>query len=467
MVDLRVATLTGPDTVLGEADVEDFRSSLRGEMICPGDAGYDEARKVWNGMIDRRPGLIVRCAGVSDVINSVNFARTNDLLVAVRGGGHNVRGNAVCDGGIVIDMSQMKGIRVDPRRRTARAQAGLTWLDYDIETQAFGLASPGGTVSDTGIAGLTLGGGIGWLSGKHGLACDNLLSVDMVTADGRFLTASPTENADLFWGVRGGGGNFGVVTSFEYQLHPVGPVLAGLLVHPFEKAKEVLEIYRDLSSTFPDEINTLAGFLSLPDGTPAVGILVCYNGPLESGEKALRPLREFGSPLSDEIRPMAYTELQTLLDEAVPSGRQYYFKSSFTRDINDEIIEALVDYYSKATSPLSIVMFQQMGGATGRVGEGETAFSHRDARYDFVIAAAWEDPGESEVHIRWARDLWEAIERFTTGGSYINHLGLEAEEGSDQIKAGYGGNYERLIALKNKYDPTNLFRHNPNIKPTG
>ena len=313
MAELRVATMNGPDTVLDEGAVDDFRAGLRGEMICPGDLLYEDARKVWNGMIDRRPGLIVRCAGVSDVINSVNFARTNSLLVSVRGGGHNVAGNSVCDGGIVIDTSRMKGMRVDPVSRTSRAQPGLTWFDYDVETQAFGLASPGGTVSDTGIAGLTLGGGIGWLSGKHGLACDNLLSVDIVTADGQFRTASATENEDLFWGVRGGGGNFGVVTSFEYQLHPVGPVLAGLLVYSFDKAKETLKFYRDFSGSIPDEMNTLGGLMTLPDGTRAVGVLACYNGPIEAGERALRPLREFGPPLSDEIKPMAYTYLQTML----------------------------------------------------------------------------------------------------------------------------------------------------------
>ena len=467
MAELRVATMTGPDTVLEEGAVDDFRAGLRGEIICPGDLLYEGARKVWNGMIDRRPGLIVRCAGVSDAINSVNFARTNSLLVSVRGGGHNVAGNSVCDAGMVIDTSRMKGMRVDPISRTARAQAGLTLGEYDRETQVFALASPAGTVSDTGIAGLTLGGGIGWLSGKYGLACDNLLSVDIVTADGSFLTVSDSQHQDLFWGVKGAGGNFGVVTSFEYQLHSLGPVMGGMLLYPFDKAKETLKFYRDFSSSIPDEMNTMAGLMTLPDGSPVVGVIACHIGPFEAAEKALRPLREFGPPISDEIRPRPYVQFQSMLDQATPAGRQYYFKSNFTTDISDEVIDALVEYYSKATSPLSMVMFQQMGAATTRVSADTTAFDHREAVYDFVIGAVWEDPGESEVHVRWARDLWEATERYTTRGIYINNLGIEAEDGADQIRAGYRGNYQRLAALKNKYDPANLFRHNPNIRPAG
>ena len=446
--------------------MEGFKSNLRGEVLCPGDQGYDEARKVWNGMVDKKPSIIARCAGVADVINSVNFARTNNLLVSVRGGGHNIPGNSVCDGGIVIDTSQMKSVRVHPVGRTARAEPGLTWAELDHEAQAFGLATTGGTVSETGIAGLTLGGGIGWLGGKHGLTCDNLLSVDIVTADSRFLTVSATENEDLFWGMRGGGGNFGIVTSFEYQLHPVGQMLAGMVIHPFKKAKEVLQFYRDFSSTIPDEVNTMAGFITSPEGDAAVAIIVCYSGPIEAGEEALRPLREFGPPLADLIRPMAYGDVQTMFDAGAPAGRQYYMKSLFMKDIGDEAIDTMVAHFAKVTSPLTSMIFQQLGNATNRVGINETAFVHRDARYEWTCLSSWLDPGESKVHLRWAREFAEAIHPFTTGGIYVNQVGTEAEDGSDQIKAAYGASYQRLVALKNKYDPTNMFSHNQNIKPT-
>ena len=297
MKDLRISTTTGTDTVLDEATVQGFKTGMRGPLLRPGDAGYDEARTVWNGMIDRKPALIARCAGVADVIQAVNFARTHHLLVSVRGGGHNVTGTAVCDGGLMIDLSQMRSVRVDPSRRTVRAEGGTKWMDFDHETQAFGLATTGGTCSDTGIAGLTLGGGIGWLGGKYGMASDNLMSVDIVTADGQFRTASATEHADLFWGVRGGGGNFGVVTSFEYQLYPVGPlVLGGMVLHPFDQAKAVFNFYSEFSSDIPDELTTACGLLTSSAGSPAVAIVACYNGPLEAGEEVLRPLREFGSP---------------------------------------------------------------------------------------------------------------------------------------------------------------------------
>jgi FAD/FMN-containing dehydrogenase len=299
MTDLRVATTRGVDAILEEGAVQEFKASLHGPLLRPDDAGYEEARKVWNGMIDRRPALIASCAGVADVITAVNFARTHQVLVSVRGGGHNAPGNAICEGGLMIDLAGMRSIRVDPIRRTARAEGGATWGDFECETQAFGLATTGGSVSDTGIAGLTLGGGLGWLAGKHGLSCDNLLSVDLVTADGTMLIASGTEHPDLFWGLRGGGGNFGVATSFEYQLYPVGPILAGLVLYPFSKAKDALRLYRDFATSIPDEVNTIGGLLTSPDGVPVVAIAVCYNGGLEAGEKVLRPLRAFGPPLAD------------------------------------------------------------------------------------------------------------------------------------------------------------------------
>jgi FAD/FMN-containing dehydrogenase len=309
MADLSMTTTTGSQLVIEGPTVETFKTSLRGELLRPGDTDYDEARKVWNGMIDKRPGLIARCTGVADVISAVDFARTHQLLVSVRGGGHNIPGNAICNGGLMIDLACMRSVRVDPVRRTARAEGGVTWGEFDHETQAFGLATTGGSVSDTGIAGLTLGGGLGWLAGKCGLTCDNLLSADVVTADGKLLVASASEHSDLFWGLRGGGGNFGIVTSFEYQLHPVGPVLAGMLLYPFAKAKEALAYYRDFAKAIPDEVNTMVGLLTSPDGDLMAVIAVCYNGSLDAGERVLRPLREFGPPVADQIRPMAYREV--------------------------------------------------------------------------------------------------------------------------------------------------------------
>ena len=470
MVDRRIVTNSGSDTMLREAVIEDFKAGLRGELLCPGDDGYDDARTVWNAMIDKRPGLIVRCAGVADVINSVNLARSNNLLVAVRGGGHNVAGTAVCDGGIMIDLSAMKGLRVDPTARTARAEPGLTWGEFDRETQAFGLATPGGQISTTGIAGVTLGGGWGWLSRKYGLAADNLLSADIVTADGNFVTASATENADLFWGLRGGGGNFGVVTSFEYQLHPVGPTLAaGMVVHPYEKAKEVLKFYQEFTSNMPDELTCHAALMSSPEGVPIVAIVACYNGPIEEGERVLRPVREFGPPLADQMGPMAYTEVQSMLDAAYPPGLQDYWKSNFMTELTDDAIDTLVAYCAVRPSPMCHVLIEGiLGGAVSHIGREETAFNHRDVVYSFLTLGVCTDPAESEKCIQWAHEVWEAMRPFTTEDVYVNYLGQEADEGADRIKAAYGPEkYQRLVALKTKYDPTNLFRLNQNIKPTG
>jgi len=460
-------TTTGSRTVIEGATVETFRTSLRGELLCPGDTGYDEARKVWNGMIDKRPGLIARCAGVADVISAVDLARTHQLLVSVRGGGHNIPGNAVCDGGLMIDLACMRSVRVDPVRHTGRAEGGVTWGEFDRETQAFGLATTGGSVSDTGIAGLTLGGGLGWLAGKCGLTCDNLLSADVVTADGKLRIASASEHADLFWGLRGGGGNFGIVTSFEYQLHPVGPLLAGMLLHPFAKAKEALAFYRDFAKAVPDEVNTMGGLLTSPDGDLMAVIAVCYNGSLDAGERVLRPLREFGPPVADQISPMTYREVQTQLDAATVRGRRYYIKSSFMRSISDDAIDTLIDRFANVLSPHTLVFFQQLGNAANRVGAPETAFSQRDALCEWGCLSSWVDPAEDGTNIRWTRELAEAMQPFSSGGAYITQMGVEAEEGADRIKAAYGPNYERLVALKNKYDPTNLFRHNQNIKPVG
>jgi FAD/FMN-containing dehydrogenase len=465
MPDLSMTTSTGSHIVIEGTTVETFKTSLRGELLRPGDTDYDEARKVWNGMIDKRPGLIARCTGVADVISAVDFARTHQLLVSVRGGGHNIPGNAVCNGGLMIDLVCMRSVRVDPVRRTARAEGGVTWGEFDHETQAFGLATTGGSVSDTGIAGLTLGGGLGWLAGKCGLTCDNLLSADVVTADGKLLVASASEHTDLFWGLRGGGGNFGIVTSFEYQLHPVGPVLAGMLLYPFAQAKEALAYYRDFAKAVPDEVNTMGGLLTSPDGDLMAVIAVCYNGSLDAGERVLRPLREFGPPVADQIRPMAYREVQTQLDAAAVRGRRYYIKSSFMRSISDDAIDALIDRFANVPSPHTLVFFQQLGNAANRIGAQETAFSQRDALCEWGCLSSWVDPAADGMNIGWTRALAEAMQPFSSGGAYITQMGVEAEEGADRIKDAFGPNYEQLVALKNKYDPANLFRHNQNIRP--
>ena len=465
MPDLSMTTSTGSHIVIEGTTVETFKTNLRGELLRPGDTDYDEARKVWNGMIDKRPGLIARCTGVADVISAVDFARTHQLLVSVRGGGHNIPGNAVCNGGLMIDLACMRSVRVDPVRRTARAEGGVTWGEFDHDTQVFGLATTGGSVSDTGIAGLTLGGGLGWLAGKCGLTCDNLLSADVVTADGKLLVASASEHTDLFWGVRGGGGNFGIVTSFEYQLHPVGPVLAGMLLYPFTQAKEALAYYRDFAKAVPDEVNTMGGLLTSPDGDLMAVIAVCYNGSLDAGERVLRPLREFGPPVADQIRPMAYREVQTQLDAAAVRGRRYYIKSSFMRSISDDAIDALIDRFANVPSPHTLVFFQQLGNAANRIGMQETAFSQRDALCEWGCLSSWVDPAADGVNIGWTRALAEAMQPFSSGGAYITQMGVEAEEGADRIKDAFGPNYEQLVALKNKYDPTNLFRHNQNVKP--
>jgi FAD/FMN-containing dehydrogenase len=464
MAGLHVLTTTGADTAIEDTAVDAFTASLRGELLRPSDPGYDDARKVWNGMIDKRPALIARCAGAADVMAAVNFARTNDLLVSVRGGGHNITGNAVCDGGLMIDLSRMKGVRVDPVTRTARAEAGLTWGEYNRETQAFGLASTGGVVSTTGIAGLTLGGGLGWLMGKHGLSCDNLLSAEMVTADGQWLTASAREHSDLFWGLRGGGGNFGVVTSFEYQLHPVGPVLAGMVLHPMANAKDVLRFYREYARSAPDELTAFAAFMTSPEGAPVVAIVVGYIGPLAEGERLVAPVRKFGPPVVDLIGPMSYVQLNTMFDAAFPyGGVQRYWKSSFLKHLGDDVLEILVDRAATMPSPMSMVGFFHVHGAASRVHPDETAFGLRDDQWDYDIISQWQDPGEADRHIRWTREFWTAVEPFATGEVYVNHL--DAEEGT-RIRAAYGKNYDRLVALKNKYDPKNLFRLNQNIKPT-
>jgi FAD binding domain-containing protein/berberine-like enzyme len=470
MADQQVVTVRGADLVkssLGEAAIEDFKASLQGPLLRPGETGYDDARRIWNGMIDRRPALIARCRGVADVINAVNFARAHGLLAAVRGGGHNVAGNAVCDGGLMIDLSLMRGVRVDPEGRTARAEAGATWGEFDREAEAFGLATTGGQISTTGVAGLTLGGGWGHLARRYGLASDNLISADIVTANGEFLTASATRHADLFWGLRGGGGNFGVVTSLEYRLHPVGPVVAGIVAYPLAMAREALRLFRDLTVEAPDELASDVVLITMPDGTPVIGMVVCCNGPRETGERLLKPLKAFGPPLLDGIGPMPYTSAQKLVDDFYPKGLQNYWKSSFIGEISDEVIDIMARFCANRPSPMCHGLIEhQLGGAVGRIDRGATAFNHRDVEYSFMSIGQCAEAGEAAAAMRWASEFWEAMQPHSTGGVYVNYLGREADEGAERVKAAYGPDkYQRLVALKNKYDPANLFRLNQNIRP--
>lgn len=463
MSNIKVTTLTGGNVALEEPAVETLRASLRGQLLTLADEGYDAARTVWNAMIDKRPALIARCAGAADVINAVNFARTHRLLVSVRGGGHNVAGNAVCDGGLMIDLAPMRGVRVDSISRTVRAEPGLTWKELDHETLAFGLATTGGTVSHTGIAGLTLGGGLGWQMARHGLTCDNLLSVDIVTADGKLLIASETQHEDLFWAMRGGGGNFGIVTSFEYRLHPMEPtLLGGMVLYPMEQAEAALKFYRDYSRHAPDDLTAFAALLTLPDGLNVFAIIVGWFGAADEGAHHLEPLRKFGSPLADLTGELPYSRLQTLFDDAAPFGIRRYWKSGYFPELSDELLEVILKHAATKTSPYSAILFFHMHGAAARVEPDATAFGARQNQWDFDIVTQWLDGGEDAQHLLWARGFWQWVEPFTKG-VYTNHL--DADDGATRVRAAYGQNYERLVSVKNKYDPGNLFRLNSNILP--
>ena len=460
------------DKASSEVTEEKLRASLRGPLLRPDDDGYDAARRVWNRLIDQKPALVIRCAGVADVIHAVNFAHSRGLPVAVRGSGHNVAGHAVCDDGVVIDLSLMKGIRVDPAHQTVRAEAGLTWGELDHETQVFGLATTGAKVSTVGIAGVTLGGGLGWLMRKWGLAVDNLLSADVVTANGQYLVASSIENPELFWGVRGGGGNFGVVTSFEYRLHPVGPlVTGGILIYSVTLARDLLRFYREFMAAAPDELAALFTFWTAPPvrsipahlhGKLIVSVLVCHSGPIEEGMRSVAALRRFGPPLLDRIGPMPYVAVQRLFDQAGAYGQYVYVKSDHLTDLGDDAIDTLVTHAQNVTSPSSVVLIFTLGGAVSRIGPNETAYSHRHARFNYAIYSMWANQDESMRHIEWTREFWTAMEPFSAG-AYVNELG---DEGEDRVRAAYTPEtYDRLVALKNRYDPTNLFHVNQNVKP--
>jgi FAD/FMN-containing dehydrogenase len=460
---ITATTLFGADTTLSDAHIDAFRGSIRGDLIARDSASYETARRVWNGNIDRRPALIVRCTGAADVQRAVDFARTHELLLSLRCGGHSAPGYGTNDGGMVIDMSPMKGIRVDSASRTVTAQGGVQWREFDHETQAFGLATTGGTVSNTGIAGLTLGGGLGWLMGKHGLSVDNLVSADVVTADGQFRTASASENPDLFWALRGGGGNFGAVTSLQYRLHPVTETLSGLVIYPLDQGRDVLRFYRDFCATLPDEAEAFAALLT-HDGQPVVAMALGYNGPVEMGEKVLAPARQFGKPIGDLVVRMPYGVRQTLIDDPLARhGLHRYWRSAFVDQLSDGLIDQMLEGAASFGSPLSLMGLFYVHGAAARVPADATAFSARRPTWDFDIIGQWTDAAESDAHIAWVRALWGKVEPELLGTVYINHM--MGDDRPERVRASYGDNYARLRELKAVYDPMNLFRVNANIAP--
>jgi FAD/FMN-containing dehydrogenase len=456
-----------------QASLSDFCKSIRGQLLLPSDKGYNEARQIHNAMIDRRPAAIVRCASVADVMAAVQFARKHNVLVSIRGAGHNVAGTSLCDDGIVIDLSAMKSIHVNPVLRTVRVEPGVTWAELSRELQPFALAATGGFVGTTGVSGLTLGGGLGWMVRRHGLALDNLLSVDVVTAEGVPLTASADENADLFWGMRGAGANFGVATSFVFKVHPAGTVLAGMALHPTSHGREAMRFFREFERNCPTEYTNNVVMFRPPAELPvpevlhregAIGIGGVYVGDLSQGERVLRPMREFGPPAADIFRRMPYSEAQTMADFLWPRGSHNYWKSSYLTGLPDEAIDTILRFFENAPSRLTTVVLEHDGdGAVDRVHPEETAFRHRNWPYNFLITTIWKDPAEAEQNIRWTREFWDAMRTYRADAAYVNYLG---EVGDDLVRLAYGANYERLVALKDKYDPTNFFRVNMNIRPS-
>jgi len=469
------ASETMSEARFGDSHISELTKTFRGALLQASDEGYDDARRVWNGSVDKRPALIARCIGTGDVIEAVKFARARGLPVAVKGGGHSIPGHCVIDDGLMIDMSPMKGVWVDPVAKTARAQGGLTWGDFDRETQLYGLAVTGGQVSTTGIAGLTLGGGIGWLMRKHGLTCDNLVSVEVVTAEGLLVRASENENADLFWGVRGGGGNFGIVTMFEYRLHPVGPeILAGTLIYSMDKAKEVLRYCRDFMRTAPDELTTCGVLLTVPPNHPVfpkhlhgkrvLTVTLCYAGSIGEGEEAVRPLREAVVPDLDLVGVTTYVDLQRSLDVTAPSGQNYWERSEYLDGLTDAAIDTVMEHFNAQDAvPGEVILFER-GGVVSRIPEDAMAFAHRKATYLLWIISHWRHGEQADRFIAWTRNFSDAMRPHTSGGVYVNGL---ADEGRDRVRAAYGKEkYGKLVALKDKYDPENFFRLNQNIKPS-
>jgi FAD/FMN-containing dehydrogenase len=473
MSDLQARTRTNSETTLKEATVRKLKESLRGELILGNDPDYDDARSIWNAMIDRRPALIARCLGVADVVTCVKFAREHDIALTVKGGGHNIAGLAVCDGGLMLDMSRMRGVWTDTAARSARAQAGCLLGDVDRETQVHGLAAVLGFVSNTGIAGLTLGGGFGYLSRRFGWTSDNVSSMELVTADGRVVRASERENDDLFWGLRGGGGNFGVLTGFDYRLYPVGPeIVAGAIAWRADSAGEVLEICRTVMEQAPPELVCVAGLRIAPPapwlakevhGKPIVALFICHTGSLSDGEKLVAPIKAFGSPVGDIVQRRTYVSQQSLLDATQPKGRRYYWKSEYLSTLEPELLRIIMRHAEAIPSPHSAIILFPIGGALNRLPDDHSAVGNRDTVWVLNITASWEKANDDAVNIEWARAAWRDIRRFSTGGTYINFL--TEEEGDERIRAAYRSNYARLAAIKAKWDPSNLFCMNKNISP--
>jgi FAD/FMN-containing dehydrogenase len=459
--------------MLSEDSAKEFKSNLRGSIIEPGDKGYDDARKVYNGMIHKRPRLMARCADVADVIQSVNFARDEGLLLAIRSGGHNAGGLGICDDGLVIDLAPMKYTRVDPAARTVIAGGGCTWGDVDHATHVFGLATPSGIISTTGVGGLTLGGGIGHLTRKCGLTIDNLISADVVLADGKFVRASAEENPDLFWAIRGGGGNFGVVTSFTFKLHPVDTIYGGPMLYELSEAADVMKWYRDLIPTAPDELNGFFAFLTVPPAPPfpehlhmkkMCGIVWAYTGPATKAEETFKPIRGFKKPALDFVGPIPQPALQTMFDALYPPGLQWYWRADFVNEISDDAIAQHLRFGNALPSMHSTMHLYPINGAASRVGKSDTAWNYRDATWAQVMVGVDPDPANNEKTISWTKSYYDALHPYSAGGAYVNFL--MGDEGAGRVKATYGDNYERLVAIKNKYDPDNLFRVNQNIKPS-
>jgi FAD/FMN-containing dehydrogenase len=471
MPNLEIQTRTDQKTILQEPVIEAFEEKLRGQLILPQNEDYDEARAVWNAMIDKKPALIVRCLGVADVIEAVRFARENDLLVAVRGGGHNIAGVSVCEQGLMIDLSPMRAVHIDPKAQTARVQGGATFAEVDHETQAFGLAVPNGVVSTTGVGGLTLGGGFGRLSRKYGLTADNLLSADVVTADGALTTASANENADLFWGIRGGGGNFGIVTSFKFKLHEVGPeVLFGPIAYRLEDAAQVLRHYRDFAINAPNECSIWADFLTAPPlpflpeavhGTKVLFVVPFYAGNLQDGEALLKPLRQYGKPIADAVAVTPYIAAQRALDDLYAKGARNYWKSHNFTELSDAALDTIVAYARKLPTSQSDILISHLGGVINDVAPEATAYPHRDITFVVTPGGRWEDPAQDNASIAWVRQCFEALTPHATGLSYVNFIA----ESAGREQEAFGPNHDRLVKLKKKYDPTNLFRLNQNITP--
>jgi FAD/FMN-containing dehydrogenase len=472
MNDMSLTNLQNGITMVSAAAIEAFAARLRGRVLIATDAAYDEARTIWNGMIDRRPGLIVQCAGAADVVHAVRFAAENELLVAVRGGGHNIAGNAVCDGGMVIDLTPMKSVRVDATTKTAWVEPGATLADLDMETQAFRLALPTGINSTTGIAGLTLGGGFGWITRKFGLTIDNLLSADVVTANGELVRASPTEHRDLFWAIRGGGGNFGVVTAFEFRLHELGPeVLSGLVVHPFAEAESVLQQYRQALENAPDELTCWVVMRQAPPlpflpaewhGKEVVVLAMCYCGDLEAGEKAMAGLRAIGNPIADVVSPHPFVGWQQAFDPLLAPGARNYWKSHDFMELSDQAIGILTESIRQLPGPECEIFIAHVGGAAGRVAPEETAFPQRNSHFVMNVHGRWRDAAMDQACIDWARHLFEAAKPHAAGTAYVNFM---PEDEMDRVEAAYGANYGRLVEIKRQYDPLNLFRMNQNVRP--